>query len=208
MVWLWKRGLMSSSVKCWCLLLVHRWSRPWSRERGVSAGAVASLQVQACWDHPWKKMGDEKRKGRMGWAHLPTHQLPASCSHLHKQTRKRLCPWFENEVAEDCTCHTDVSWARAAQCGHGAMVGVGGMALCRKSCRSGLAGVAEGVARAAGLAQAPWVCVGSIFRVMAWWREPAGHGNSQQRDRPGDGVMLGSVSNAIASLWSDKNFLA
>lgn len=126
MVWLWKRGLMSSTVKCWCLLLIHRWSCPWSRERGVLAGVMAPLKVQACWDHPWKKVGDEKRKGRMGWAHLPTDQLPVSCSHLHKQTRKRLCPWFENEVAEDRTCHTDVSWARAAQCGHGAVVGVRG----------------------------------------------------------------------------------
>lgn len=77
MVWLRKRGLMSSTVRRRRLLVGHRRSCPWSRERGVPAGATALLQVQVCWEHPWKKgrRWEEGRKDGLS----PSACRPATC---------------------------------------------------------------------------------------------------------------------------------
>lgn len=83
MVWL-KRGLKSSTVKHQHQLVGHRPKHPWSQGRGVSASAVAPLQVQACSGHSWEKVGGKGKKGLVEPICLQTCYLPPTHACINK----------------------------------------------------------------------------------------------------------------------------
>lgn len=142
MVWLWKRGLKSSTVKHQHQLVSHRWKHPWSRRRGVSGSAVAPLQVQACSGHSWEKVGGKRKEGQVEPICLQTCYLSPA----------HVCI---NKWGIGFACALKMRWQRIAHSAHmlheqerpdvgyGALMGTGGMALCRESvhvcvwCRDG-----------------------------------------------------------------------